>query len=116
MAEALHEGSRTGDFILREVEETIGRAVVTLTGGLFEAGSVVSEDAGKYGTLDSAAANIAVIYATVDASEADAEAVVVKALTSVKGSHLFWPEGITELQKAAALATMSANHLVVVGE
>lgn len=115
--EALHEGARTGDFILREVETTIGRRVVTVTGGFFEPGSVVSESAGKYGPLDPTAANIAVIYAATDAETEDVEsAVVIAALTSLKGSHLAWPEGITAADKAKAIATMNKNLLTVIGD
>lgn len=113
----LDDGARAGDFILREVEPTIGRRVVTVTGGFFEPGSVLSEAGGKYGPLDPASENIAVVYARIDAEDADVEAaVVITALTSLKASHLAWPEGITDANKAKAIATMNKSHLTVIGE
>ena len=122
----LFDQAKRGDFILREVEPTISRDVVTVTGAEFFPGSVLSLDGdGKYGVLDAsetstiatspATAGIAVLYDHVDASEADKSALVITRLCSLKANHLAWPESISETDKALALSFMADKLLIVKG-
>lgn len=115
MSQALYEQARAGDFILREVEPTISRDVVTITGGDFQPGSVLSEAGGQYGPLDAAHEDVVVLYTRVDASEAAQTGLVIARQCSFKSSHLFWPEGISEADKATVLKKMERKLLIVRG-
>lgn len=115
MSQALYEQARSGDFVLREPEPTISRETVTVTGGDFQPGSVLSESGGKYGVLNAAHDNIVVLWARVDASEQDKTGLVIARQCSLKSSHLFWPEGLSEADKAAVIEKMKQNALIVRG-
>lgn len=51
----------------------------------------------------------AILYAAVDATSADAPCVVVDHDAAVVGSALVWPVGITDPQKTAAIAQLTAR-------
>jgi len=115
MSQALYERARAADFILREVEPSISREVVMISGGDFEPGSILSLSDGKYGPLDVAHEDVVVLYARVDASETDKQGLVIARQCSLKSSHLFWPEGISEADKAAVMKKMENKLLIVRG-
>lgn len=54
-----------------------------------------------------------ILYAAVDATLADKPCVVVVRDAEVIGDELIWPAGITDAQKAAAIATLKANGVIV---
>lgn len=77
----------------------------------------VAVGSGKYGALDLAAINgmetaAAILYDDVDASLADKPAVVTSRDCEVKTTRLVWPAGITDNQKAAALAQLAALGII----
>tara|TARA_R110001583_G_scaffold189552_2_gene352724 strand:+ start:24500 stop:25141 length:642 start_codon:yes stop_codon:yes gene_type:complete len=55
----------------------------------------------------------AVLFSGVDASSSSQKAVLITRLATVDDNRLIWPEGITADQKAAAIASLATNHLLV---
>ena len=113
--EMLTEGSRPGDFILSEPDSLMSREQITVTGGKFPAGTVLSLASGKYGEPDAEATQHAVLRYPVDASAADQQGSANVRLTVLKADHLEWPEDITDADKAAIITAMKAQMLIPVG-
>ena len=56
---------------------------------------------------------VAVLYDNVDASQADADGVITARLAEVDDAALTWHTGITTAEKAAAVASLAARHIIV---
>lgn len=56
---------------------------------------------------------VAVLYDNVDASQADADGVITARLAEVDDAALTWHTGITAGEKAAAVASLAARHIIV---
>lgn len=54
-----------------------------------------------------------ILYAGVDASAADAACVVIARDAEVIGADLVWPAGITDAQKAGAIASLASRGIIV---
>ena len=80
----------------------------------------VTEGKGEWTAFDPAGPNDgrrtagAILYATVDSTSADAQAVATARLTAVTGSELIWPDGISDANKTTAIAALAAKHIIVV--
>jgi hypothetical protein len=77
----------------------------------------VAEGSGEHAQLDPAGedgseAAAAVLFADVDATDVAAEAVLVVRDAEVVTSDLVWPDGITDNQKATALAQLKRLGLI----
>lgn len=102
------EALRTGEFIISEASGTRSREEVTVVSGegALPAGQVlgVVTASGKYAAYDNAASDgtqtaAAVLYAAVDATDADVPAVVIARDAEVAEAHLTGIDanGITDL-------------------
>lgn len=56
---------------------------------------------------------VAVLYESVDAAEAIADGVITARLAEVDDAALTWHTGITPAEKAAAVASLAARHIIV---
>ncbi|WP_213177703.1 head decoration protein [Endozoicomonas sp. 4G] len=56
---------------------------------------------------------VAVLYESVDAAEAIADGVITARLAEVDDAALTWHTGITDAEKAAAVASLAARHIIV---
>lgn len=120
MVEIVNEAIAPLEFLLSEAPGFRSREKDVLkTPQNLEAGTVVALlDAGKYEILDPAeddgaevAAGI-LAYAT-DATDADVEATFIVRDAEVAADRLVWPEGITELQKTAAIAQLADVGIIL---
>lgn len=117
----LTQGPVTAGYLISESNGTRSREVVTLaSGNNLQAGAVLAKLAatGKYTEHNPAGADgsevaVAVLYAGVDASTADAAAVVTSRDAEVQADLLVWSAGISVPQKTAALADLAAVGIVV---
>jgi len=117
------EGRHAAEFMVSEGNGHISRETVTVTGGNYEAGTVlgkitVAAGSGKYTQHDPAAANgsqiaAAVLFANVDASDADKQAVAIVRMAEVNGGALEWKTGITTNEKTAAAAALAGAFIIV---
>lgn len=78
----------------------------------------VSQGNGEFTSLDPDADDgsqvaSAILFNDVDAKSAAKKGVLITRLATVSQSRLIWPEGITDGQKAAAIADLASNHLLV---
>lgn len=107
-----------GDLLLVEVAPGWTKQKGTLLAGSdYPLGSVLSLLAGKYRVLDPAAVDgtekaVAVLAEHVDATAADAPGVVIARGATLELTELVWPAGITDPQKATALAELNALGIV----
>lgn len=94
---------------------------ITAGGNAFVAGDgfdiTVAEGSGKYKALDTAATDgsqiaAGVLYAAVDATSADQKGVANVRDTEVNAGLLVWPSGISNPNKAAALAALAAIGII----
>lgn len=53
-----------------------------------------------------------ILYRSVDATGADADATAIVRLATVNASDLVWPDGITAPEQAAALADLAARNII----
>lgn len=110
--------STLGDLLLHEVLPPWSRQKGTLTGGNRAMGTVLAKVSGKYQILAPGGTGaekiaVAVLAESVDASAADKPAVVIARGAVLAADALVWPAGITDPQKATALAELDALGLVV---
>lgn len=89
---------------------------VPLSGGAFVLGQVVAKAAGKYVELDPAAVDDTAVAAGVvaedtDATDDDVVGPVIARGALVLTTGLVWPAGITDNQKALALAQLDARGI-----
>ena len=119
----LNENARTGDFLLSEANGTYSRENAVLSSGNnLQAGTVLGKltATGEYTALDPAAdpedgseAAAGVLWASTDATDADAAVVVICRDAEVKADALIWPEGIATNDKNAAIAQLVALGIVL---
>jgi len=109
-----------GEFILSEGNGAISRETVTVTGGSYPAGKVLGQvtASGKYtehtpGATGGSEVAAAILYEAVDASGADADGVIVARMAEVNGDLLTWKSGISDPNKAAGIAALATNNLIV---
>jgi hypothetical protein len=117
----LEEKKHPGEFLkstpngTRHVEEG-----VLASGNNLEAGTVlgVVTASGEYSQFDDTAADgtenaVAILFAGVDASAADADCVVVARDAEVTGSELTWPATADDAEIAAATAQLAAAGIII---
>lgn len=115
------KGRETADYILTEGNGSISREeIVIAQSGVIEPGTVLGQVTAtkKYVALDVAQTDgsqvaVAVNYARIDATNGDVPCVISARDSELKKDQLIWPAGITEPQKAAAIAQLEAKHLIV---
>jgi hypothetical protein len=111
------EGRHTGEFILSEEQGNYARDNATLLEGQnLEAGTVVSKDGDdKYSMFTVGGDAVAgILYANVDATDADTPCVVmVRGPLEVIADALVWESGISDQDKATAVAALAALGIIV---
>ena len=119
----LTEGKHAGGFLVWEVLRDYTRETVTIASGAgkLEPGTVLGKitTGGKYTGLAPAATNgsqnaAAILWAGVDAADADAPGVVILRGPAIVNRHeIIWPEGATEAQITAATTALAALGIIM---
>jgi hypothetical protein len=114
----LTEGKHAGGFLVWEVLRDYTRETVTIASGAgkLEPGTVLGKitTGGKYTVLTPGTSNgsqnaAGILWAGVDASDADAPGVVILRGPAIINRHeIIWPEGATEAQITAATTALAA--------
>lgn len=114
------EGPHTGGFLFSEANGSLSRDKGWVTGGHYNPGQVLGHipASNRYTALDPNATDgsqkaAAILYAAVDASEADQEATLIMRHGEVKAELLIWPVGMAADAVNIAIAQLAANALVV---
>lgn len=109
------EEPRAGAYIADEVSVNLSRkqGVIASGSGRVPAGHVLAVSGDKYVPFDGSNTAAAILFDTVDATDADADCVVSATLTAVNESEIVWPEGVTDAQKATATAALEAVGITV---
>lgn len=113
-------GPGTGNYIVSEANGTRSRDVVTIAAGQsLLPGAVLGKitASGLYTAVAPAATDgsesaAAVLYAAVDATDAEKPGVVTARDAEVAGHALIWPAGTTTQQEAEALGQLAAIGIV----
>ena len=121
MSSPLIEAVHPGDFILTESRRTISRDNVTLlAGSVYQPGQVLGliTASGKYAAHNPAAADgsqnaVAVCIYRYDATAADVKGVIIARDAEVKADGLIWAVGISAPNKAAGIASLKAQQIMV---
>ena len=108
------ESTHPGEFLISEANGDLSRENVTLLSGQnLASGAVLGKITvgGKYKEFDPAASDgsetaAAILFGEIDASAGDKDAVIIDGLAPVIKSLLVWKTGITDDQKATALAAL----------
>lgn len=114
------EGNNPFEFILSEGENIARDNVVLISGQNLKAGTVMGRitASGKW-TLHNATASDgsevarAILGRDCDATIADARAIAITRLAEVKGAMLIYKAAITAPQKAAAIAALATQFIIV---
>lgn len=117
----LIEGKHAGEFIAYEAPHYMSREEVTvLSGESVVVGEVVGKvtASGKVVPLAPAAVDgsevaFGIMVDAVDASAADADGIVINYHAVVQDADLTWPAGITDVQKATAIAELRKSGVQV---
>ena len=117
----LTEGMHTGEYLVSEASGTRSREVVTLVSGQsVVAGEVLGKitASGKYAAHDEGASDgtenaVAISFAAVDASSADANCVITARDSEVNGTELTWPDGIAANDKTDGIASLATVGIIV---
>jgi hypothetical protein len=119
----LTEGKHAGGFLVWEVLRDYTRDTVTIASGAgkLEPGAVLGKitTGGKFTALAPAATNgsqnaAGILWDAVDASTADAAAVVVLRGPAIVNRHeLIWPDGATEAQITAATTALATIGIIL---
>jgi hypothetical protein len=119
----LTEGKHAGGFLVWEVLRDYTRETVTIASGAgkLEPGTVLGKitTGGKYTVLTPGASNgsqnaAGILWAGVDATDADAPGVVVlRGPAIVNRNEIIWPEGATEAQITAATTALAALGIIL---
>lgn len=87
---------------------------------IMEVGTVLGLETanGKYSTFSATASNgvqtaAGILLERVDATAVDVNAVILTRIATVVAQALIWPAGISDGDKATALATLLASHQIV---
>jgi len=107
-------GARTADFLLAEAngERSRGLLVITSGAGVVDAGTIVDIDGAPI-TNAAAATAAAVVYGSVDATDADAKAAAIIRDAEVHGEMLKWPAGATDANKLAVADALADRGIVI---
>lgn len=113
---ALTEGKRTAEFVLSEANGDRSREnVVVVSGQNLTAGAVVGKitASGKYkeynpGNADGSQTAVGVLYASTDATSADAKGVIYARDCEVRKADLVWFTGATAPQQATGITALAA--------
>ena len=121
--EFIDTARRPGCYIADEVSVNMSRAIVAIAAGagLLLAGTVLGKIAAtaEYAPFDPEAADgteiaAAVLFAGVDATLLRVDdAVISKTLTAVNAAEITWPEGLTDDELAAAIASLEERQITV---
>jgi hypothetical protein len=119
----LTEGKHTGGFLIWEVLRDYTRETITLASGAgkLAPGTVLGRitTGGKYTLLTPGATNgsqnaAGILWADVDATDADAPGVVILRGPAIANRHeLVWPDGATEAQITTATTTLAALGIIL---
>ena len=119
----LTEGRHAGGFLVWEVLRDYTRETVTIASGAgkLEPGTVLGKitTGGKYTVLTPGASNgsqnaAGILWAGVDATDADAPGVVILRGPAIVNRHeIIWPEGATEAQITAATTALAALGIIL---
>ena len=119
----LTEGKHAGGFLVWETSRDYTRDTVTIASGAgkLAPGTVLGKitTGGKYTGLAPAATNgsqnaAGILWASVDADDADTPGVVVLRGPAIVNSHeVVWPEGATEAQITAATTALAALGILL---
>ena len=116
MNQVYNEGVRAGAYIADEVSVNLSRkqGVISSGSGIVKAGTVLMESGDEHVPLTSGStAAAAILFDTVDATDADQDAVLTAALTAVNASEIIWPTGYSDGNKNAAIAALEARQITV---
>lgn len=129
MAKVLTDnGKREGAYIISEADGatgmrsrdrgTLAAGVIGMSGMVLGQVSEAGPDNGKFTPLDTAATDgtgeaRAILFTSADASDNDAPAVVHTRECEVSDHELIWPAGISDADKAVAIAELEANGIIV---
>lgn len=121
MTTVFTEGRHPAEFIVSEGNGRLSRdTVVVASGANLEPGTVVGKitASGKVAALSPSASDGAetaygVLMYPAKATSDDARVVAIVRVAEVNGNLLVWPEGITDNQKAAAVADLEARGIVL---
>ncbi|MCO6057313.1 head decoration protein [Pseudomonas sp. MOB-449] len=115
----LTESRRAGDFVLSEANGNLSRDRIVIDTGVHLPGTVLGQVTAtkKFVALDPAATTgaenaAAVLRDHADATDGDVNAVGYVRLAEVRADMLVWPAGISDNDKAEALAALATAHLV----
>ncbi|HGF3735238.1 TPA: head decoration protein [Vibrio parahaemolyticus] len=113
-----HMRARIGAHVAGEVDK-VSRDAIVVVGGPYVSGTVLGKkDDGTYTKLDltvdatEAATAEVVLYGHIDSAEAT-EAVGHARVCALYDSKLSWPDGITPVQKEAAVAALAEHQIVL---
>ena len=119
----LTEGKHAGGFLVWEVLRDYTRETVTIASGAgkLSPGTVLGKitTGGKYTVLTPGASNgsqnaAGILWAAVDATDADAPGVVIlRGPTLVNQHEIVWPDGATEAQITAATTALAALGILL---
>ena len=119
----LTEGKHAGGFLVWEVLWDFTRETVTISSGAgkLAPGTVLGKitTGGKYTVLTPGASNgsqnaAGILWAGVDASDADAPGVMILRGPAIVNRHeLIWPEGTTEAQITTATTALAALGIIL---
>jgi hypothetical protein len=119
----LTEGKHAGGFLVWEVLRDYTRDTVTIASGAgkLEPGTVLGKitTGGKFTALAPAATNgsqnaAGILWDAVDASTADAAAVVLLRGPAIVNRHeIIWPDGATEAQITAATTALATIGIIL---
>ena len=119
----LTEGKHTGGFLVWEVLRDYTRETVTIASGAgkLEPGTVLGRitTGGKYTSFAPGASNgsqnaSGILWDSVDASAADAPAVILLRGPAIVNRHdLVWPDGATEAQITAATTALASIGIIL---
>ena len=115
------EQPHSGEYLLWEADRQVARDRVTLTGGqLLYPGTVLGKitASGKVTQLDPDASDgsedaCGVLYYRVNARSNDQPTIMTCRQCEVASLALIWPDGISDNQKAAAIAQLTTLGVVV---
>lgn len=117
MAE-LTEGRHSGEFLLSTGNGNISFDNATLAEGNLAAGTVLGIVDGDYVALDPGSSGddaeaVAILLSKTDATDDPKPCAVVARQAEVIGAALVWPEGISDPDKATAIAELAAKGIIV---
>ncbi len=115
------ETSHDAEFLVSEASGTRSREVVTLISGQNLAAGVVLGEitaSGKYTQFNQDASDgsqtaAAILRSACDASGGDKQCVVVARDAEVNGAEIAWPSDIETAEKAAGIADLAGEGIVV---